>query len=69
VGRDDGGREHIAGGAIFEHACSLAFEDILSKHRETPISIGAVAELDQGKEPGGPGVLLFKDPAAYEGPC
>ena len=55
--------EHIIGdGAIiFEHACKLGFEEIVSKHREHPYRSGPSKSWVKIKNPNAPGVLRFKD--------
>jgi hypothetical protein len=49
--------EHLAGdGAIiFEHACRMGLEGIVSKRRDFPYRSGRFEVLDQGEEPGKPG--------------
>jgi bifunctional non-homologous end joining protein LigD len=55
--------EHIVGdGAmIFEHACKLGFEGIVSKHREHPYRSGPSKSWIKVKNPNASGVLRFKD--------
>jgi bifunctional non-homologous end joining protein LigD len=53
--------EHIEGdgATIFEHACKLRFEGIVSKHREHPYRSGPSKAWLKVKNPAAPGVLRF----------
>ena len=55
--------EHVEGdGAIvFEHACQLGLEGIVSKHREHPYRSGRSKTWLKIKNPKAPGVLRFED--------
>jgi bifunctional non-homologous end joining protein LigD len=55
--------EHIAGDGqtIFEHACKLGFEGIVSKHRGHPYRSGPSKSWLKVKNPKAPGVLRFED--------
>jgi bifunctional non-homologous end joining protein LigD len=55
--------EHIAGngGTIFEHACRLGFEGIVSKHRGHPYRSGPSKSWLKVKNPKAPGVLRFEE--------
>jgi ATP-dependent DNA ligase len=55
--------EHLEGdaAAIFEHACKLGCEGIVSKHREHPYRSGPSKAWLKIKNPNAPGVLRFKD--------
>jgi bifunctional non-homologous end joining protein LigD len=56
--------EHLEGdgAAIFEHACKLGFEGIVSKHREHLYRSGPSKVWLKVKNPAAPGVLRFKEP-------
>jgi bifunctional non-homologous end joining protein LigD len=53
--------EHIEGdgATIFEHACRLGFEGIVSKHRDRPYRSGPSKAWLKIKNPAAPGVLRF----------
>jgi ATP-dependent DNA ligase len=53
--------EHIEGdgATIFEHACKLGFEGIVSKHREHPYRSGPSKAWLKVENPAAPGVLRF----------
>jgi bifunctional non-homologous end joining protein LigD len=55
--------EHIDGdgATVFEHACKLGFEGIVSKHRKHPYRSGPSKSWIKVKNPNAPGVLRFKD--------
>jgi bifunctional non-homologous end joining protein LigD len=55
--------EHIDGdgATVFEHACKLGFEGIVSKHRKHPYRSGPTKSWIKVKNPAAPGVLRFKD--------
>jgi bifunctional non-homologous end joining protein LigD len=55
--------EHIEGdGAIiFQHACKLGFEGIVSKHRAHPYRSGPTKSWIKVKNPNAPGVLRFEE--------
>jgi ATP-dependent DNA ligase len=55
--------EHLAGdgATIFEHACKLGCEGIVSKHREHPYRPGPSKAWLKVKNPAAPGVLRFED--------
>jgi bifunctional non-homologous end joining protein LigD len=55
--------EHIAGDGqtIFEHACKLGFESIVSKHRAHPYRSGPSKSWLKVKNPTAPAALRFKD--------
>jgi ATP-dependent DNA ligase len=55
--------EHIAGdgAVIFQHACELGFEGIVSKHRVHPYRSGPSKGWIKVKNPAAPGVLRFED--------
>jgi bifunctional non-homologous end joining protein LigD len=55
--------EHIVGdgATIFDHACRLGFEGIVSKHRGHPYRSGPSKSWIKVKNPNAPGVLRFKD--------
>jgi bifunctional non-homologous end joining protein LigD len=55
--------EHLTGdGArIFEHACKLGFEGIVSKHSERPYQSGPSKAWLKIRNPKAPGVLRFED--------
>jgi bifunctional non-homologous end joining protein LigD len=54
--------EHIEGDgeAIFEHACKLGLEGIVSKHRENPNRSGRSKSWLKVKNPAAPGVQRFE---------
>ena len=58
--------EHIAGdGAIiFEHACRLGFEGIVSKHRQHPYRSGPSKSWIKVKNPSAPAVLRLQEEEA-----
>jgi ATP-dependent DNA ligase len=49
------------GATIFEHACKLGCEGIVSKHREHPYRSGPSKAWLKVKNPAAPGVLRFED--------
>jgi ATP-dependent DNA ligase len=49
------------GVTIFEHACKLGFEGIVSKHREHPYRSGPSKSWLKVKNPNAPGVTRFKE--------
>jgi ATP-dependent DNA ligase len=49
------------GATIFEHACELGFEGIVSKHREHPYRSGPSKSWLKIKNPTAPGVLRFEE--------
>jgi bifunctional non-homologous end joining protein LigD len=51
-------------GAVFEHACKLGFEGIVSKHREHPYRSGPSKVWIKVKNPTAPGVLRFQEEEA-----
>jgi bifunctional non-homologous end joining protein LigD len=53
--------EHLDGdgATIFEHACKLGFEGIVSKHRNHPYRSGPSRSWIKVKNPDAPGVLRF----------
>jgi bifunctional non-homologous end joining protein LigD len=55
--------EHVDGdgATVFEHACKLGFEGIVSKHRKRPYQSGPSKSWLKVKNPAAPGVLRFKD--------
>jgi bifunctional non-homologous end joining protein LigD len=55
--------EHVEGdgATVFEHACRLGLEGIVSKHREHPYRSGRSKTWLKVKNPAAPGVLRFKD--------
>jgi bifunctional non-homologous end joining protein LigD len=55
--------EHLDGdgATIFEHACKLGFEGIVSKHREHPYRSGPSKAWLKIKNPQAPGVLRFRE--------
>jgi ATP-dependent DNA ligase len=55
--------EHIEedGATIFQHACKLGFERIVSKHRDHPYRSGPSKAWIKVKNPTAPGVLRFED--------
>ena len=55
--------EHMEGdgATIFEHACKLGFEGIVSKHRKRPYQSGPSKSWIKVKNPKAPGVLRFKE--------
>jgi bifunctional non-homologous end joining protein LigD len=55
--------EHVEGDGriVFEHACKLGLEGIVSKHREHPYRSGRTKAWLKIKNPAAPGVLRFKD--------
>jgi ATP-dependent DNA ligase len=55
--------EHIEGDGvtIFEHACKLGFEGIVSKHREHPYRSGPSKSWIKVKNPDAPAVLRFEE--------
>jgi bifunctional non-homologous end joining protein LigD len=55
--------EHIEGdgATIFEHACRLGFEGIVSKHRAHPYRSGPSKSWIKVKNPKAPGVLRFSE--------
>jgi ATP-dependent DNA ligase len=55
--------EHIDGDGwtVFQHACKLGLEGIVSKHREHPYRSGPSKAWIKVKNPTAPGVLRFKD--------
>ena len=55
--------EHMAGdgATIFEHACKLGCEGIVSKHREHPYRSGPSKAWLKVKNTAAPGVLRFED--------
>jgi bifunctional non-homologous end joining protein LigD len=55
--------EHIDGdgATVFEHACKLGFEGIVSKHRKHPYRSGPTKSWIKVKNPSAPGVLPFED--------
>jgi bifunctional non-homologous end joining protein LigD len=55
--------EHIEGdgATIFEHACRLGFEGIVSKHRAHPYRSGPSKSWIKVKNPNAPGVLRFTE--------
>jgi bifunctional non-homologous end joining protein LigD len=55
--------EHLDGdgGTIFEHACKLGLEGIVSKSRESPYRSGPSKAWLKIKNPSAPGVLRFQD--------
>jgi bifunctional non-homologous end joining protein LigD len=57
--------EHIVGdgATIFEHACKLGFEGIVSKHRQSAYRAGPSKAWLKIKNPSAPGALRFKDEA------
>jgi hypothetical protein len=46
---------------VFDHACKLRLEGIVSKHREHPYRSGPSRAWLKIKNPDAPGVLRFKD--------
>jgi bifunctional non-homologous end joining protein LigD len=54
--------EHLDGGGatIFEHACKLGYEGIVSEHRERPYRSGPSKTWLKIKNPSAPGVLRFQ---------
>jgi bifunctional non-homologous end joining protein LigD len=46
---------------VFEHACKLGFEGIVSKHRRHPYRSGPSRSWIKVKNPNVSGVLRFKD--------
>jgi bifunctional non-homologous end joining protein LigD len=54
--------EHIVGdgATVFEHACRLGLEGIVSKHRERPYRSGPSKAWLKIKNPAAPGVLRFQ---------
>jgi bifunctional non-homologous end joining protein LigD len=58
--------EHIAGdgATIFEHACKLGLEGIVSKHREHPYRSGPSKSWLKVKNPKAPGVLRLQEEEA-----
>jgi ATP-dependent DNA ligase len=55
--------EHMAGdgATVFEHACKLGFEGIVSKSREHPYRSGPSKAWLKVKNLAAPGVLRFED--------
>ena len=55
--------EHLTGdgATIFEHACKLGFEGIVSKHSDHPYRSGPSKTWLKVKNPTAPGVLRFED--------
>jgi bifunctional non-homologous end joining protein LigD len=55
--------DHIVGdgATIFEHACKLGFEGIVSKHREHPYRSGPSKSWIKVKNPSAPGMLTFQE--------
>jgi ATP-dependent DNA ligase len=55
--------EHIDGdgATIFQHACKLGFEGIVSKHRQHPYRSGPSKAWIKVKNPRAPGMLRFED--------
>jgi bifunctional non-homologous end joining protein LigD len=55
--------EHVEGdgATVFEHACKLGFEGIVSKHRKHPYHSGPSRSWIKVKNPNASGVLRFKD--------
>jgi bifunctional non-homologous end joining protein LigD len=55
--------EHIDGDGttIFQHACKLGFEGIVSKHRQHPYRSGPSKVWIKVKNPKAPGILRFED--------
>jgi ATP-dependent DNA ligase len=55
--------EHIEedGAAVFQHACKLGFEGIVSKRRDHPCRSGPSKAWIKVKNPTVPGVLRFAD--------
>jgi bifunctional non-homologous end joining protein LigD len=55
--------EHVEGDGqiVFEHACKLGLEGIVSKHRQHPYRSGRSKTWLKVKNPGAPGVLRFKN--------
>jgi bifunctional non-homologous end joining protein LigD len=55
--------EHIVGDGqtIFEHACKLGFEGIVSKHRAHPYRSGPSKSWLKSENPSAPGMLRFKE--------
>jgi bifunctional non-homologous end joining protein LigD len=49
------------GGTVFEHACKLGFEGIVSKRRDHPYRSGPSKAWLKVKNPKAPGVLRFED--------
>jgi bifunctional non-homologous end joining protein LigD len=58
--------EHIDGdgATIFEHACKLGFEGIVSKHRAHPYRSGPSKSWIKVKNPDAPGVMRFREEEA-----
>jgi bifunctional non-homologous end joining protein LigD len=54
---------HFAGdgATIFEHACKLGFEGIVSKHRAHPYRSGPNKSWVKVKNPNAPGILRFTE--------
>jgi bifunctional non-homologous end joining protein LigD len=54
--------EHVKGDGqiVFEHACKLGLEGIVSKHREHPYRSGRSKSWLKTKNPTAPGVLRFE---------
>jgi bifunctional non-homologous end joining protein LigD len=54
--------EHVEGDGqlIFEHACKLGLEGIVSKHREHPYRSGRSKTWLKVKNPAAPGVMRFE---------
>jgi hypothetical protein len=43
------------GPLVFAHACKMGLEGIVSKRKDSPYRLGALAGLDQEQEPAGAG--------------
>jgi bifunctional non-homologous end joining protein LigD len=55
--------EHIAadGALVFEHACRMGLEGIVSKRRDLPYRSGRSKMLDQGREPTSAAMLRIEN--------
>jgi bifunctional non-homologous end joining protein LigD len=55
--------EHLEGdgAAIFDHACRLGAEGIVSKHRDHPYRSGPSKTWLKTKNPAAPGILRFRE--------
>jgi bifunctional non-homologous end joining protein LigD len=49
------------GAIVFEHACKLGFEGIVSKHRKHPYRSGPSKSWIKIKNPNAPGVTRFEE--------